>query len=140
MSSLFHIMDFMWRYVGSTGLLERLVEEPPLGNLAVTCHREESASHHVMVKVLRTHEVEEPPRAFWRHPVTLRRVFRTLLRLCADAPMCSAYSVCSVQCMQCIQCMQCMQCIQYILCTIYHILYSIYYILNTIYYILHTIY
>ena len=33
--------------LGSKGLKLHKVEEPPLTTLAATCHREESASHHV---------------------------------------------------------------------------------------------
>ena len=46
MSSLFCFVDFMWRYHGSKGVPERLVEDGVLGNLAPPGDLEESASHH----------------------------------------------------------------------------------------------
>ena len=51
MSSLFCFMDFMWRYHGSKGVPERLVEDGVLGNLAPPGDLEESASHHDQVPV-----------------------------------------------------------------------------------------
>ena len=40
------MMNLVKNLDGSKGVRDHLVEEPPLGNLAATCHREESASHH----------------------------------------------------------------------------------------------
>ena len=45
-SSLFCFMDFMWRYHGSKGVPESIVEDGVLGNLAPPGDLEESASHH----------------------------------------------------------------------------------------------
>ena len=47
MPSLSHLMNVVQRYRGSKGVLAYRQEETPLGNLAATCHREDSASHHV---------------------------------------------------------------------------------------------
>ena len=44
--SLMCFMDFMWRYHGSKGVPETLVEDGVLGNLAPPGDLEESASHH----------------------------------------------------------------------------------------------
>ena len=53
MSSLFCFMDFMWRYHGSKGVPEWIVEDGVLGNLAPPGDLEESASHHVQPAVNR---------------------------------------------------------------------------------------
>ena len=47
MSSLFCFMHFMWRYHGSKGVPEWIVEDGVLGNLAPPGDLEESASHHI---------------------------------------------------------------------------------------------
>ena len=41
-------MNLVRRYRGSKGVRNHRQEEPPLGNLAATCHWEESASHHMV--------------------------------------------------------------------------------------------
>ena len=40
-------MDFMWRYHGSKGIPDSVVEDGVLGNLAPPGDLEESASHHM---------------------------------------------------------------------------------------------
>ena len=44
-------MDFMWRYHGAKGVREYKVEDGSLGNLASPGHREESASHHIPIRM-----------------------------------------------------------------------------------------
>ena len=46
MSSLFCFMHFMWRYHGSKGVPDIIVEDAVLGNMATPGDLEESASHH----------------------------------------------------------------------------------------------
>ena len=46
-SRMIHLMNFSHWKLGSKGVTLCRQEEPPLGSLAVACHREESASHHV---------------------------------------------------------------------------------------------
>ena len=46
MSRILHLVNMGLRYGRSKGVRELRVHEPPLGNLAVPCHLEESASHH----------------------------------------------------------------------------------------------
>ena len=47
MSRILHLVNMGLRYGRSKGVREHRLEEPPLGNLAVPCHLEESSSHHV---------------------------------------------------------------------------------------------
>ena len=46
-SGLNQMMNLVTRKRGTKGVRERQLEEPPLGNPAAACHREESASHHL---------------------------------------------------------------------------------------------
>ena len=46
MSRILHLVNIVLGYNKSKGVREHRLEEPPLGILAVTCHLEESASHH----------------------------------------------------------------------------------------------
>ena len=46
MSRMNQIMKFLKSYGGSKGVRVTRLEEPPLGNLTVTCHLEEVVSHH----------------------------------------------------------------------------------------------
>ena len=43
---MIHLINLSQRYLGSKGVRLRRLEEPPLGNLAVAGHLEESTSHH----------------------------------------------------------------------------------------------
>ena len=51
MSRILHLVNMGLRYGRSKGVREHRLEEPPLGSLAVPCHLEESASHHIPVCV-----------------------------------------------------------------------------------------
>ena len=53
MSRILHLVNMGLRYGRSKGVRETRLDEPPLGNLAVPCHLEESASHH---KIIRNHD------------------------------------------------------------------------------------
>ena len=46
MSRILHLINMGLRYLGSKGVREYRLEEPPLGSLAASCHLEENASHH----------------------------------------------------------------------------------------------
>ena len=52
MLRILHLVDMGQRYSRSKGVRERRLEEPPLGSLAVPCHLEESASHHLQLGAL----------------------------------------------------------------------------------------
>ena len=47
MSRILYLINMGLRYGRSKGVREYRLEEPPLGSLAVPCHLEESASHHM---------------------------------------------------------------------------------------------
>ena len=47
MSRILHLVNMGLRYGRSKGVPAYRLEEPPLGSLAVPCHLEESASHHL---------------------------------------------------------------------------------------------
>ena len=52
-------MDFMWRYHGSKGVPDSIVEDGVLGNLAPPGDLEESASHHLGSKEVPESLVED---------------------------------------------------------------------------------
>ena len=78
MSRMIHLMNFSHWKLGSKGARLCRQEEPPLGSLAVACHLEESASHHLGQRGHRKPNRRNPLWRLWRAPVTWRRVLRTI--------------------------------------------------------------
>jgi len=66
MSSFFQSVDLSPRYHWSKGSQVTRQEEPPLGNLAATCHREESASHQFEISAWNSLR--------YRHPILVGKL------------------------------------------------------------------